>query len=138
MKALDTNILVRYYLDDDARQSPVAFALMKQERALFVSRTVLLELNWVLRFNPVNPQTEAATRAVLEHLVALPNLTVEDADVVRTALQMNARGIEFADALHLAASHRCTAMLTFDDRRFARRARELGVKPAVVVPAPRM
>ena len=135
MKALDTNVLARYYLDDDARQSPVAFAVMQRERALFVSRTVLLELNWVLRFNPVNPQTEAATRAVLDHLVSLPNVTVEDVDVVRTALQLNARGIEFADALHLAAAHRCTAMLTFDDRRFARRARELGVKPAVVVPA---
>ena len=135
MKALDTNVLARYYLDDDARQSRIAFAVMQRERALFVSRTVLLELNWVLRFNSVNPQTEAATRAVLEHLVSLPNVTVEDADVVRTALQLNARGIEFADALHLAAAHRCTAMLTFDDRRFARRARELGVKPAVVVPA---
>ena len=135
MKALDTNVLARYYLDDDARQSRIAFAVMQRERALFVSRTVLLELNWVLRFNPVNPQTEGATRAVLQHLVALPNVTVEDADAVHAALQLNARGIEFADALHLAASHRCTAMLTFEDRRFARRARELGVKPAVVVPA---
>ena len=45
------------------------------------------------------------------------------------------RGVEFADALHLAAAHACTAMLTFDDRRFARRARALGAKPAVVVPA---
>ena len=134
MKSLDTNVLARYYLDDDPRQSPVAFALLQRERALFVSRTVLLELNWVLRFNSVNPQTEAATRAVFEHLIALPNLTVEDAEVVRVALQLNAQGIEFADALHLAASHRCAAMLTFDDRRFARRARSLGAKPTVVVP----
>ena len=135
MKALDTNVLARYYLNDDARQSAIALGIMQRERALFVSRTVMLELNWVLRYNEANPQSEPDTRAVLEHLVALPNVTVEDAETVRAALQWNARGIDFADALHLAASNRCTTMLTFDSRRFAVRARRIGLKPAVVVPA---
>ena len=43
-------------------------------------------------------------------------------------------GLDFADALHLLASSRCTEFLSFDDRKFARRAKRLGVAPAVVVP----
>ncbi len=40
----------------------------------------------------------------------------------------------FANALHLLAGSRCTEFLSFDDRKFARRAKRLGVTPAVVVP----
>ena len=44
-----------------------------------------------------------------------------------------AQGMDFADALHLAGSAHCAALYTFDDRRFARRARRLaGVTPVVV------
>jgi predicted nucleic-acid-binding protein len=42
--------------------------------------------------------------------------------------------IDFADALHLAASKACSAMLTFDDRGYARRAKRLRLKPLVRVP----
>jgi len=37
------------------------------------------------------------------------------------------------DALHLAASHACSELLTFDDRGYARRAAKLGVKPPVTL-----
>lgn len=43
--------------------------------------------------------------------------------------------MDFADALHLAASHDCEDLVTFDGRRFARRARRLALKPPVTVPA---
>jgi hypothetical protein len=42
--------------------------------------------------------------------------------------------MDFADALHLAGSEHCEALYTFDDRRFARRARRLGATPKVLVP----
>ena len=42
--------------------------------------------------------------------------------------------LDFADALHLAASHRCSEMITFDARRFARRSNRLGLKPRCSVP----
>jgi hypothetical protein len=42
--------------------------------------------------------------------------------------------IDFADALHLAASKACSAMLTFDDRGYERRAKRLRLKPLVRVP----
>jgi predicted nucleic-acid-binding protein len=44
MKSVDTNILVRYYAQDDALQSPLALRLFRDEPKLFVTKTVLLEL----------------------------------------------------------------------------------------------
>ena len=70
----------------------------------------------------------------LVHLIALPGVTVEDRDEIETALSYCRNGIDFADALHLAASQACSELLTFDDRGYARRARKLRLKPPVRVP----
>jgi hypothetical protein len=40
-----------------------------------------------------------------------------------------------ADALHHASYRNCASMASFDDRRFARRAKKMGLAPAVIVPA---
>jgi len=48
MKSVDTNILVRYYAQDDVLQSPLALRLLRDEPKLFVTKTVLFELFWVL------------------------------------------------------------------------------------------
>ena len=50
------------------------------------------------------------------------------------ALPLAAEGMDFADALHLSGSTHCETLYTFDDRRFARRARRLAGDIAVVVP----
>jgi len=42
-------------------------------------------------------------------------------------------GIDFADALHHASYKSCDSVATLDDRKFARRAKKLGMAPAVVV-----
>jgi len=52
---------------------------------------------------------------------------------VEQALANCAAGIDFADALHHASHATCDSMATFDDRRFARRARKLGMAPVVTV-----
>ncbi len=44
-------------------------------------------------------------------------------------------GLDFADALHHASYRDCESMATFDDRKFSRRARKLGLTPVVIVPA---
>ena len=72
----------------------------------------------------------------LAHLIALPGITVEDYEQVETALRHCREGIDFADALHHAASHACDELLTFDDRRYVRRATRLGFKPPVRLLAP--
>ncbi len=72
--------------------------------------------------------------AVMEHLCALPNMTVEDRETVVQALSHCVAGLDFADALHHASHRGCTSMASFDDRKFARRAKRMGLMPAVVVP----
>ena len=137
MIALDTNILARFYVDDPtdpeaARQRPIARRVLAESPRLFVPLTVILELEWVLRaFYGFSAQDVAK---VVNHLLGLPNVNVEEWPRVADALAWHAEGMDFADALHLQASGHCEQFLSFDDRRFARRAKKLGVKPEVVVP----
>ena len=131
MRAVDMNILARFYLRDDAVQGRIA-ARVLAAGDVFISKTVVLELEWVLRY--VAEQSERKVIECLAHLMALPGITVEDRDEIETALSHCRNGIDFADALHLAASSACSELLTFDDRGYARRAKKLRLKSAVLVP----
>jgi predicted nucleic-acid-binding protein len=131
VRAVDTNILARYYLQDDPAQSRVAVKIIANGD-IFVPKTVVLELEWVLRYVAAQPAKKVLS--CLAHLVALPGITIEDHAQIETALTLAGRGFDFADALHLAASHACSELLTFDDRGYARRAARAGIKPVVRVP----
>ncbi len=132
MRAVDTNILARFYLRDDAAQGRIAASILSLGD-VFVPKTVVLELEWVLRYVADQPQSRVVD--CLVHLIALPGITVEDRDEIEAALGHCRNGIDFADALHLAASQSCSELLTFDDRGYARRARKLRLKPPVRVPS---
>jgi predicted nucleic-acid-binding protein len=134
---LDTNVLARYYVEDAAdpqagKQRLAARRLIESGQALMVCKTVVLELEWVLRgyygFEP------AEVAAVLGHLLSMAHVAVEDRAVVERALQNLQAGLEFADALHHASYAACERVASFDDRKFARRAGKLGLLPAVVIP----
>ena len=136
MIGLDTNVLARYYVDDAAdaqakRQRLAARRLIESGQPLMVSKTVVLELEWVMRgyygFEPVE------VASVLRHLLAQPHVTVEDRGVVERAISIVDAGIDFADALHHASYKSCDSVATFDNRKFARRAKKLGLAPAVKV-----
>jgi len=136
MIGLDTNVLARYYVDDagDAeaqRQRVASRRLVESGQPLMVSRTVVLELEWVMRGYYGFSQPEVAT--VLRHLLGLHHVTIEDREVVEQALSNCDRGIDFADALHHASYKTCESVATFDDRRFARRAKKLGMTPTVMI-----
>lgn len=131
MRAVDTNILVRFYLHDDATQGRIATDVLARGE-VFVPKTVILELEWVLRY--VAEQPEDKVMDCLAHLIALPGVTVEDRDEIEAAINQCRKGIDFADALHLAASKSCSELLTFEDRGYARRARKLRLKPPVRIP----
>ena len=131
MRAVDTNVLARFYLHDDATQGRIAASVLSTGD-VFVPKTVILELEWVLRYVADQPQDKVIE--CLAHLVALPGVTVEDRDEIEAALSYCRNGVDFADALHLAASKSCSELLTFDDRGYARRARTLRLKPPVRVP----
>jgi predicted nucleic-acid-binding protein len=132
VRAVDTNVLARFYLRDDAAQGRIA-ARVLSAGDVFVAKTVILELEWVLRYVAEQPGNKVIE--CLAHLIALPGITVEDRDEIEAALSHCRNGIDFADALHLAASEACSELLTFDDRGYTRPARKLGLKPPVRVPA---
>jgi len=132
MRAVDTNVLTRYFRQDDSRQSPAALQVMAG-RAVFCPKTVVLEFEWVMRH--VYGHEPADIKRCLSALLNLPNVIIEDEKQVVDALHAYERGMDFADALHLAASHGCEDLVTFDGRRFSRRAKRLALKPPVTVPA---
>ena len=113
MLAVDTNIIVRFLTDDDREQSARAQALVSKED-LFVSTTVLLETEWVLRRVYGYARTEVIRE--LRRFAGLPRSTLEEPGLVATALDWGERGMDFADALHLAKAEGCDAFISFDQR----------------------
>ncbi len=137
MMGLDTNILVRYYVEDDAdeataRQHQSAKRLMESGHPLMVSKTVLLEFEWVLRGYYGFDKTSILS--ALRHLLSLTQLTVEDRPTVEQALSHAQAGIDLADAMHYASYRECDSMASFDDKKLARRAKRLGLRPSIIVP----
>jgi predicted nucleic-acid-binding protein len=134
---LDTNILARYYVADDAdpqgqRQREQARRLFESGQPLAVCKTVLLELEWLLRGYYGFERAEISR--VYVHLLAQPHIHVEDSAAVHKALESHALGLDFADALHHASYSDCAGIASFDDRGFARRADRLKMQPKVSVP----
>lgn len=136
MIGLDTNVLARYYIDDagdieSTRQRQAARRLIESGQPLMIAKTVVLEFEWVMRGYYGFSQPEVSS--VLRHLLGLEHVTIEARESVEQALANSDAGLDFADALHHASYKECEGVATFDDRRFARRARKLGMSPAVTV-----
>lgn len=131
MRALDTNVLARFFVDDPddaqaATQRPAAIAALAERS--FVSVTVLLELEWVMRGFYDLPRRDIAR--VLRALASIKHITLEDRDAVLVAVDAFYKGLDFADALHLARSSRVSGFATFD-QRLAKRAKGLALTPPV-------
>lgn len=128
MRAVDTNVVVRYLTGDDPEQAARAKEVFATGRT-FVTTTVLLEGDWVLRsaYGFARAEVAVAIRA----LAGLADVTVENPVLLAEALDRVERGMDFADALHLGAAAQCESVLTFD-RRFIRTAE--GASPRVCEP----
>ena len=113
--AIDTNVIVRVLTGDDAEQLGRVRALLGRED-LFVSTTVLLEAEWVLR-----KIYRLEAHPALEAFLGLPKMHLEQPQQVNHAFKLARQGFDFADALHhaAAAAAGCDSLLTFD-RAFAR------------------
>jgi len=118
MIGLDTNVLVRYIMQDDARQSAPATRLVESLSAEvrgFVTLVSVVELSWVLSSAYDLERAEVTT--VIERLLRTKELAVEGAQVVWKALRLlQSAKMEFADCLIAcsAAAAGCEKMLTFD------------------------
>ena len=122
MIALDTNVLVRYLVADDARQAKAARLLLEgltTEHPGFICREVIVELVWVLRRAYGFSRARIAT--VLENLVATEALEVEVAEDVARAAAIYRRGrAGFSDLMIVAAASRWGAHTLYSfDRRAA-------------------
>jgi predicted nucleic-acid-binding protein len=120
MIAVDTNVVVRFLAQDDAAQATRAAELIR-DNEIWISKTVLLETEWVLRSLYRFPPHKLA--AALKALAGLGRVFLEDGVEVAKALDWFQEGLDFADALHLASAGNATQFATFD-RKFAQQARQ--------------
>ena len=115
MIGLDTNILVRLIVDDDAAQTRAATRLMLSGEC-FVSTSVLMETEWVLRsvFNLGRDRIADA----LERICGIRTVRVDRPEDVRHLLELFKHGFDFADAVHVvaAANAGADAFATFDQK----------------------
>ena len=131
MIGLDTNVLVRYVMQDDPRQSPRANRLIESlsaEAPGFVPIVALVELVWVMQGSYGLGRSQVAT--VLGMLLRSKELLVDRAELVAQALgRYEAGSADFADALieRIAASAGCAATMSFDAG---------AVKAAAMTPVP--
>jgi predicted nucleic-acid-binding protein len=104
MPALDTNVLVRYVVQDDSGQLAAARRLIDrcvaEGQSLFVPVTVTLELEWVLRASYGYVKDDVLQ--VLSNLFSAAELTFESERALEVALQLYREGsADFADCLHI-------------------------------------
>jgi predicted nucleic-acid-binding protein len=109
--AIDTNVVVRLLTGDTPAQMARAKALIESQD-VFVASTVLLETDWVLR--SVYGFEQKRIIDALTAFIGLPHVRLQERDRVVAALAWTAGGLEFADALHLAAAGGSEAFVSFD------------------------
>ena len=105
MAALDTNVLLRFLLQDDAVQSAAASRLVRAANAtgdtLYVSVSVTLELEWVLRSR--FKMGKAAVLQTFFSLLETTELRFEGTSALEWALnQYEESAADFSDCLHAA------------------------------------
>ncbi len=118
MIGLDTNVLVRYVMQDDPEQSHKASRLVESltsEAPGFVPLVALIELVWVL--TSCYDLTREQVAEALDGLLRAKEIVLERAEQVSQALRtFGASSADFADCLieRTAAAAGCGKTMTFD------------------------
>lgn len=133
MIGLDTNVVVRYLVQDDPDQSAVAAKLLDELTETdqgYLSLVTVVEVYWVL--SRAYQVDTARCVELLAGLLDARELRIDRAEVVRAALTATQDGLDFADAViaELGQAAGCQHTVTFD-RRAARHGamRLLEVRP---------
>lgn len=130
MRAVDTNLLVRLFAQDDAEQAGAARRALADD-AVFVAKSVIVEFEWVMR--GAYGESRAVIASAIRAILATKNVEVEDAAAVARAADWFDQGMDLADAVHLASSGHADWFVSFD-RALRRRATKLQARPAVIEP----
>jgi predicted nucleic-acid-binding protein len=111
MKAVDTNIVLRFMLGDDEGQSRTAEEIFLGP--CYIALTVLIETGWVLAYSYGRSRTQIADGLLA--LIDQPKVSLENENVVRWALaRYRDDNADLADMIHLVASMRYEQFSTFD------------------------
>jgi predicted nucleic-acid-binding protein len=121
MIGVDTNVLVRYIVQDDDEQTKLATNWLEQhctvEQPAFINRIVLCEVVWVLQ--RAYKYDKNVITEVLKQLLNTENIIIEDSQLAQSALHDYITGnADFSDYLiaHVNQSKNCTLTLTFDKK----------------------
>ena len=128
MKAVDTNVLIRFFIADDAAQFAAARSLVSSG-AIWVAKTVVLETIWVLR--SVYLYGEQEIHGAITALLHTENILVEDSESLLTALSLADSGMSLTDAIHVAGTPSGVKFVSFD-RKLVNRAIRAGLNVASV------
>ena len=119
MIGLDTNVLVRYFVQDDVAQAKLATQLIELECTTqqpgLISTIVLCELVWV--FESAYRYEKSLICDVMERLLITAEFEIESSIQVRAALrEFQTGGADFSDCLiqHLNQARACDYTATFD------------------------
>ena len=113
---------------DQPEQAEIAEQLLKSNE-VFISRTVLLETEWVLRSRYEIKATQIS--GFFSALLNQETIVLENDQQIEQALKWYDLGADFADALHLAVCN-TSPMYTFD-KDFCKAARNEGMTPVVKI-----
>lgn len=130
MISIDTNIIIRFLTKDDKKQYELAYALL-QTKDIYVSDTVILETEWVLRY-AYEFSSEQICEA-LEFFLGLQNVKLTNPKMVFMAIKWCRKGLDFADAFHLALSQQSESFVTFD-KKFIKKASSTESSVKVTLP----
>ena len=119
MIGLDTNVVVRYLAQDNARQAAIATRLIEGSLSAdvrgFISIVTLAEIVWVMSSN--YGASRASVAEIVEGLLTAPQLMMERADVLWRALKAYRESeADFSDAVivELGSDAGCSKTVTFD------------------------
>lgn len=119
MIGLDTNVVVRYLVQDEPHQSAQAGAVIDELTETdpgFLSLVTVVELHWVLR-RAYKLSTDTCAN-LIDGLLDARELEIDQESIVRTALAASRNGLDFADAViaELGRAAGCHHTVTFDRR----------------------
>ncbi|MEO6081301.1 MAG: type II toxin-antitoxin system VapC family toxin [Steroidobacteraceae bacterium] len=118
MIGLDTNVLVRYIMQDDIKQSPLATRIVESltaESPGYVPLVAIVELDWVL--SSAYGLSRSQLIQAFEALLRTKEIAVERGETVWKGLRLLQRsGGDFADCLIACSAEAagCVKTMTFD------------------------
>ncbi len=117
MQSVDTNVLARYVLADDPKQTPIARRVIAE--GVYVTLTVALETSWLLGSRAALDRSRIVE--VFESLLETDSIQFEGEDHLHWALERYRNGADLADLVHIIASRRTDGFATFE-KSMAKRA----------------